>query len=144
MLLQRCASYWRLMLGRAVQLDASSSSSAAAAATLEARLRAGGHRLLDSVAELGGVYSALESAFVVSGSAKAVVLDDIVNDGCGGCSVDIMDPRVPVSAPQASGPRAAAEGVHPGADAVRPRLTYNVSRARPTRNGCPLPLRRHA
>jgi hypothetical protein len=126
LLLQRCASYGRLMLGQAAQLDAEAaaagsvaSPSASAVTTIEARLRTGAyHRLGDSVAELGGVYAALESALVVSGSARAVVLDEVVVDGCAGCSVDLMDPRLPVSAPQSSGPLAASEGVHPGADAA--------------------------
>jgi hypothetical protein len=94
LLLQRCASYWRLVLSRAAQLDAENTSSLQT--SVESRIRSH-HQLIDSVHELGGKFSALEAAFVQGGVQKAIALDEIMEEGVAGASMDLMDGRLPVA-----------------------------------------------
>lgn len=100
LLLQRCASYWRLVLGRAVALDAENSPSTDdkehPPPSVESRVRSN-HHLLDAVHELGGKFSALEAAFVQGGVQKAISLDEIMEEGVAGASMDLMDGRLPVA-----------------------------------------------
>lgn len=112
LILQRCASYWRLVLGRAGEADAgagrSSASEAAAVVTpreVEAAVRSA-HKLLDAVAELGSKYSALEGAYVLSGIGKALALEEVMEQGAQGASVNLMDPSLPVGPPLPGHPAA--------------------------------------
>jgi hypothetical protein len=97
LLMQRCASYWRLVVGRAALLDAESTPSQDKDhQTVEARVRSN-HQLVDAVHELGGKFSALEAAFVQGGVQKAIALDEIMEEGVAGASMDLMDGRLPVA-----------------------------------------------
>jgi len=85
LLLQRCASYSRLVASTAAHVEGGG-------AALEGELRAA-HRLRDAVAELGGGYAGLEAACIQGGVAKAVNLDELVEDGAAGASVDLGSQR---------------------------------------------------
>jgi hypothetical protein len=103
LLMQRCASYLRIILSRAAAADASAAGAASHGAqasptgaagvaalsppSCEAAIRAA-HRLQDAAAELGGKYSVLEQAHIQSGVSKAVAIDEVLEEGVAGTSVD--------------------------------------------------------
>jgi hypothetical protein len=122
LVLQRCASYQRLILGRAAaitaqqlhrsqQLAVNPAADASAPAegkslipgtdglapsdapTVSAEAAVRSHaELLEASLELGGVYSALEHAKLHGGVAKAICIDELVEEGAAGAGLDILSP----------------------------------------------------
>lgn len=110
---QRCSSYLRLIAVRAAAAGqqqrakrlqqqhyngpttASNSSGEDAAGvdteSPEAAIRSHS-QLLEASLELGGVYSALEHAKLHGGVAKAICIDEIVDEGAVGAGLDILSP----------------------------------------------------
>ena len=85
LLLQRCASYWRL-----IALGSGSAGGAHA-------------RLAGATSELVSVYCALEAAGTLAGIARAVAMDELLEDGAAGVAVDLLDPALPVTAGAGAG-----------------------------------------
>ena len=119
--MQRCSSYVRLVSGRAVaaglqrrsrrQQNVGAASSVASSprdepeaddSSPEGAIKAHS-QLLESSLELGGVYSALEYAKLHGGVAKAICIDELVDEGAQGAGLDILSPMsLDAQAPAAS------------------------------------------
>jgi hypothetical protein len=92
--LQRCSSYLRLLLLRASDVDSYRPADAGEATHHRSdSMLKDLHRIRDSMAELGGCYSVLEQSKIQAAVVKAINLDEVVDDGAAGASVDILSGR---------------------------------------------------
>ena len=96
LLLQRCTSYWRMIIGKSLSMNILSSSTIPSISSLEYSLKEH-HQLFDAVKEIGNKYSALENSYIQSGINKAIILEEMIDDGIQGASIDLTDIHIPVS-----------------------------------------------